>query len=167
MLMNPGTAALLILALLAPGGSASMGEPGKVTVLFPGGNIEVERNLVQEGHLWLPAKVATKVNGLELKPVGLCALNLCLPLPADGGWTRRIDGTTYLDLTAVANHVDQAWVRDVEREIWSFSTVPALRSSGILSGRAPDFALPDREGRTVKLSDFRGSKVLLLTWASW
>ncbi len=32
---------------------------------------------------------------------------------------------------------------------------------------APDFALPDREGRTVRLSDFRGKRVLLLTWASW
>ncbi len=31
---------------------------------------------------------------------------------------------------------------------------------------APDFALEDREGNVVRLSDFRGKKVLIVTWAS-
>ena len=32
---------------------------------------------------------------------------------------------------------------------------------------APDFRLPDMNGKLHALSDFRGKKVLLLTWASW
>jgi cytochrome c biogenesis protein CcmG/thiol:disulfide interchange protein DsbE len=32
---------------------------------------------------------------------------------------------------------------------------------------APDFALPDLEGRTVRLSDFRGKAVLIDFWATW
>jgi peroxiredoxin len=32
---------------------------------------------------------------------------------------------------------------------------------------APDFAVPDRKGRMVHLSDFHGKKVLVVTWASW
>jgi peroxiredoxin len=32
---------------------------------------------------------------------------------------------------------------------------------------APDFTLPDMNGKLHSLSDFRGKKVLLLTWASW
>jgi peroxiredoxin len=33
---------------------------------------------------------------------------------------------------------------------------------------APDFALPDLDGRTVRLSDFRGQKAIFLNfWATW
>ncbi|NOX33710.1 MAG: TlpA family protein disulfide reductase [Deltaproteobacteria bacterium] len=32
---------------------------------------------------------------------------------------------------------------------------------------APDFSLPDLEGKTVSLSDFRGKLVLLNIWATW
>ncbi len=50
--------------------------------------------------------------------------------------------------------------------MWSFAPVPRL-ASPLLDGQAPDFELQDREGNAVRLSDFRGSKVLLPTWASW
>jgi peroxiredoxin len=32
---------------------------------------------------------------------------------------------------------------------------------------APDFELPDLAGRKHRLSDHRGKKVLLASWASW
>lgn len=36
-----------------------------------------------------------------------------------------------------------------------------------VGGQAPDFALHDLSGRTVRLSDFRGRRVVLNFWASW
>jgi cytochrome oxidase Cu insertion factor (SCO1/SenC/PrrC family) len=32
---------------------------------------------------------------------------------------------------------------------------------------APPFMLPDRDGKTVRLQDFRGKVVLLFFWATW
>jgi hypothetical protein len=43
----------------------------------------------------------------------------------------------------------------------------ATRGDGLASLVAPDFALPDLEGRVHRLSDHRGRKVLLVVYASW
>lgn len=46
--------------------------------------------------------------------------------------------------------------------------IPAwLRSRELVGRPAPDFVLQDLDGRTVRLSDFRGRAVLLNFWASW
>jgi len=32
---------------------------------------------------------------------------------------------------------------------------------------APEFTLPALEGRTVRLADYRGKRLILFMWASW
>ena len=44
--------------------------------------------------------------------------------------------------------------------------LPTVRT--IVAGdMAPDFELPSLSGGSVKLSHYRGSKVVLFMWASW
>ncbi len=39
---------------------------------------------------------------------------------------------------------------------------------GVNIGKSiPDIALTALDGRTVRLSDFRGKKLLIFVWASW
>ena len=49
----------------------------------------------------------------------------------------------------------------------SHSRAGADQRQVLSSLKAPDFTLPDMSGKTHSLSDFRGKKVLLVTWASW
>jgi hypothetical protein len=73
----------------------------------------------------------------------------------------------WFDLTAFARKVGEAVVADTDARVWSFGGIEALRGSFLNSRIAPEVSIPDRRGHTVKLSDFRGKKVLLVTWASW
>jgi hypothetical protein len=43
----------------------------------------------------------------------------------------------------------------------------ADRARALSSLEAPDFTLPDLEGRPHSLSDYRGTKILLVAYASW
>ena len=41
------------------------------------------------------------------------------------------------------------------------------RAAALASLEAPDFTLPDLDGRLHSLSEHRGKKVLLIAYASW
>ena len=71
------------------------------------------------------------------------------------------------DVTAFARKVGQSIVADADARVWSLGEMPMLRGGFLESRVAPDFTVPDRAGRPVQLSRFRGKKVLVITWASW
>ena len=58
-------------------------------------------------------------------------------------------------------------LHDDAREVWMLGEDATTRSYEMLSLEAPDFALPDLDGTIHRLSDYRGKRVLLVTWASW
>jgi hypothetical protein len=113
------------------------------------------------GALWIHTRDLPRVNGFEIKPEGACRADLCIPIPPE--MTRG----EFFNLTAFARRVGQAVVHDPDSAVWSFGEMPVLRAPFHESRTAPDFAVPDRAGRVVRLSDFRGKKVLVVTWASW
>ena len=152
-------------ASIAPAiANASAPKPAGATVLFddratPLTTIRQDPN--DRSSLWIRKRDLPRVNGFEVKPQGACRADVCIPIP------KAMLRADWFDLTAFAKKVDQSVVADAEARVWSFGEIQALRGSFLTSREAPDVAIPDRRGRTVKLSTFRGKKVLLVTWASW
>ncbi len=109
--------------------------------------------------LWIRADDLSRVNGFSLKPQGACRADMCIPVP------RALKSGPWFNLSGFAERLHQASVH--ESGVWSFGEMPVVRGDFYHSRIAPDFAVPDRKGRTVHLSDFRGKQVLLITWASW
>ncbi len=164
--------ALLFLATICLGVGLPLGQSqaragNAATILAGGKSLTIDSPVVEGEDLWVPLEHVATITGFELKPQGLCAGDTCVPLPADGSWTRQNEGTQLFGVTRFARHVDQAYAVDAEHNVWSFTAVPQAATLPLLAGQAPDFALADREGKPVRLSDFRGKKVLLWTWASW
>ncbi len=138
-----------------------------VAVVLNDGAIELERALVDGNHLWVSAADVKRINGFEPKPEGFCSADICIPIPDNDEWVQLSDGDVYYCVTRFAEKVDQPVVADATRSVWAFGAVPQAEALLFTQAIAPDFELRDREGHLVRLSDFRGKKVLLLTWASW
>ena len=148
---------------------ADAAEPltAKITVLARERTLVIDRALVDGQALWVPKEHVEAITGFALKPQGLCAGEICIPIPTGADWLLEHDGSTYFNVTCFAEKVDQVFAQDAEHNVWSFTAVPTVQTSPLMAGEAPDFALPDRTGKIVRLSDFRGKKVLILSWASW
>jgi hypothetical protein len=101
--------------------------------------------------------------GYELKPEGLCHGDTCFPV-ADRTSLANDDG---VDLAQCADIVDRPLAIDVAERVAYMGVSAADRSARLASGEAPDFTLPDLDGRLHSLSDYRGRKVLLIAHASW
>jgi hypothetical protein len=119
--------------------------------------------------LWVTVADLNRAAKLELKPQGVCTEKSCIPLP-EGRRREFVDeqsGTTWFNLSEFARLVRQPVAHDKKHQVWFFGPRPAEQNSHIASLTAPDFTLPDLDGKMHSLSEFRGKKVLLITWASW
>lgn len=136
----------------------------KVTVLF-GESPEVSVQAREDGdQLMLGAAELERATGWTLKPEGLCRKEACVPLPPDGSWQ---DDEGRVDLTAFARRAGRPVVHDSAHAVWGFGEPAQSMADVLTSGRAPDFTLPDLDGRSHRLSDYRGRKVFLLAWGSY
>ncbi|MSP47846.1 MAG: hypothetical protein EXQ95_00820 [Alphaproteobacteria bacterium] len=115
--------------------------------------------------LWVAAAALAEATGWDLKPEGFCRDAVCVPLPPGRESQFRRGGE--VDAARLWRHAGQPIVASRDRATWSLGTSAALRASTLESLEAPDVALPDLDGRIHRLSDHRGKKVFLSTWASW
>ena len=145
----------------ATGTAVAVGAPSNMasTVLYGDRSTKLDQTRPAGNDLWVRAADLPRVNEFELKPQGACRADICIPVAKD------LKNGEWFNLTGFAHKVGQAFVAD--SGVWSFAEVPVLRGTYYNSRIAPDFAVPDRKGRVVHLSDFRGKKALVITWASW
>lgn len=120
------------------------------------------------GRLWVTTADLKRATGFEVKPQGVCRDELCFPLPKarQPEFLRKDAGKEWFNLTSFAELVHQPVAHDEANAVWYFG-LRADQRQGLASLRAPDFTLPDMQGKMHSLSDFRGRKVFLITWASW
>jgi hypothetical protein len=126
--------------------------------LLPDARVEGER-------LWLrPAELET-ATGWSSRPEGLCRGSLCVPLSADR--QRQLVRGDQIDVAAFWRHLGQPLAHSADGGVWVLGAAAADRAAALRSLQAPDFTLPDRDGRPHSLAAHRGQKVLLVSWASW
>jgi hypothetical protein len=124
------------------------------------------------GELWIWSGDLARVTRFELKPQGLCRGEICYPLPQASSlsmlseFLRDDSGKSWFNLTAFARLTGQPVAHDAAHSTWYFGVRSDQRQQ-LASLEAPDFTLPDIDGKPHSLSDFRGKKVFLVTWASW
>jgi hypothetical protein len=143
--------------------SAPLGFAGtptsRATVLFGDHTIALDKVRADSQNLWVQSKDLPRINEFEVKPQGACRADVCIPL------SKSLKEGNWFNLTGFARKIGETVV--AEQGVYSFGEIPVLRGGFYNSRIAPDFAVPDRKGKVVHLSDFRGKKTLVITWASW
>ena len=123
--------------------------------------------IAEDGALWLDVAELARKTGWELKPQGLCRGEVCYPVAKSSAQTSTRDGANCVNVTALADEVGFPWVGDLKHRVRYFGSDSIARTSALKSLKAPDFELPDIDGRMHRLSDNLGKKTLLVSWASW
>ena len=143
--------------------------PGAATIIHDDQPLHFERALAESNALWLDTAELKRLAGWELKPEGICRGDLCVPIPRgrDSEFASKRDGAPMLNFTALADLVGLPWAGDAKNRVWYFGAQPAERGNALRTLEAPDFELPDLDGKPHRLSDYRGRKIFLLAWASW
>ena len=114
--------------------------------------------------LWIPVEAAGEI-GWEVKPEGFCQGDFCVPVPPGRG--EEFLGGGRVNVAAFWRLLGRPLRHDEAGETWCLGESETDRRAQLNSLEAADFELPDWRGITHRLSDYRGGKVLLVTWASW
>ena len=101
--------------------------------------------------------------GWALKEEGLCKGDICVPVRARADLLNA-DG---VDLQAFADLLGRPQALETGEGRAVHGASAKVRGAQLASQVAPNFVLPDLEGKLHSLSEHRGKKVLLVAYASW
>ncbi len=112
----------------------------------------------------LSADAVQESLGWERKAEGLCRDDVCIPTRSLTGVE---DGDGIFDLARLANLLERPCAIDIDGAAAFVGVGASQRAARLARFEAPDFTLPDLDGKLHSLADHRGKKVFLATWASW
>jgi hypothetical protein len=136
-----------------------------ITVLHEQSETACSSARAEGEQLWIGVGEFERATGWSLKPEGFCRGDICVPVPA--GRTAEFVAGDAVNASAFWRRMNNPVVHDAVGEAWVLGPSATDRSTSLQSLEAPDFALPDLAGVERTLSEHRGKKVLLATWASW
>ena len=139
------------------------------TILYQDKVPDIGRALTEDDDLWVTLPDLTACTGWELKPEGICQDEVCILIPpgSKSAFVHEEGEERWFNLSEFARLIEQPYARDEAYNVWSFGA-PSEEWEGQLTPHiAPDFTLPDPDGKLYSLSEFRGKKVFLVCWASW
>jgi hypothetical protein len=136
-----------------------------VTVVTEAGASNVPSATAQDGNLWIARGDVESTTGWTLKPEGLCQGEICVPLP--GSNADQYVNNDEVNVAAWWKLMDRPVLHDAAGETWMLGASAYERANALQSLEAPDFTLPDMDGKMHSLSDYRGKRVFLTTWSSW
>ena len=85
----------------------------------------------------------------------------------DGGRAAEVDEVEGAAVAKRARASGRLVAVDLDERAAYLGVSAAERAKALASLEAPDFTLPDLDGRRHSLSEHRGKKVLLVAYASW
>lgn len=147
-------------------------ETKRTVVIYDDTATDVQANTsstMKPNDLWITLADLKRATRFENKPQGVCRDELCFPLPKKrrAEFLQAQGKTMWFNLTEFARLVRQPVAYDTQLATWYFGPRAEVQNSLSKDFQAPNFTLPDKDGKLHSLSDFRGKKVLIVTWASW
>ena len=74
---------------------------------------------------------------------------------------------TLINVSAHCHQLNRPLLHNKQADVWALGASASERSTALQSLQAPDFTLSDLDGNPHSLSDYRGKKIFLASWASW
>jgi len=134
-------------------------------VLTENGEFALPDARAEGGRLWLTDTELERATGWSMKPEGLCRGPVGVPIPV-GRESEFVRGDRF-DAAAFSRHLGGSVLHSGDGDVWVLGESARDRARTLRSLAAPDFTLPDPAGRMHSLSEHRGKKVFLVSWASW
>jgi len=127
------------------------GKPATVPARVSGDTVRLTRETLERAVGW------------PLKPEGLCRGELCVPLRPG----TALESAEGVSLAGVAAALGRPLALDIAERAAYLGVGAGERARPLAALEAPDFTLPDLDGRLHSLREHRGRKVLLVAYASW